>query len=315
MLKKRIYKLVAFFVSTSIIIYLMNFIFVPPMSDHWANHDRKINEDNIDTVFIGDSLGMNSIQPSIYDMNFQTVSYNACTACQDFSDSYFLLLDYIKSFPKIRNVILMLDYYNFSAELNYGMSSRIVQFNRIKSPYLKAKYVYDICSINDWYNILVRKSLYKISPTDVVKNVKVKTSSQYRNYEKLYDEESFYYDKGYICTYMTNQKKEETEYDVSAINVKSFETFKKIIELCKEKNISLSIIHSPMTSYRMSLLMNYDVLYKKVKETCDLFQIEYYDFNYSSNKMKLDDTNDFVDNSHLNYYGSCKFMTALCKVM
>ena len=315
MIKRRFLKVTASLILTVLFICLLNFLFVPPMNDHWANRDRKISENEIDTVFIGDSLGMYSVQPSVYDKEFNSFSYNACTACQDFSDSYFLLLDYINSFPRLKEVFLMLDYYNFSLDLNYGVSSRLVQFNRIRSPYLKAKYLYETCPINDWYNIVIKKALYKTDPNDVIKNINVKMSREYRNYNKLTNEDVFYCDKGYVCTYMTNHNESDQSYDVSKMNTDSLRYFNKIIELCNKKNIRLSVIHSPMTLNRMKSLKNYNELYLTVKSACESFNINYYDYNYPSKIIDLDYTSDFKDNTHLNYYGSCKFMKHLCRVL
>ena len=62
MIKRRFLKVTASLILTVLFICLLNFLFVPPMNDHWANRDRKISENEIDTLFIGDSLGMYSVQ-------------------------------------------------------------------------------------------------------------------------------------------------------------------------------------------------------------------------------------------------------------
>lgn len=313
MYKKRILKMTASLILMSFIICLFNFMFVPPMNDHWANKDRKRYESIIDTVFIGDSLGMYSIQPSLYDEKMGKISYNGCTACQDLSDSYFLLNDYINSFPQLKEVFLMLDYFNFNPDLDYGASSKLILFNRIKLPAVKIKYFCKSFSIDDWYNILIKKALYKTDFQEVVKNIETKSSSQYRNYGKLTGEEIFYFDKGYVCTYMTNQNKSDQAYDAAQINAESLEYFKKIIELCQENDISLSIVHSPMTANRITSLKNYSELYLSLKSVCNSFDIAYYDYNYPSKNIALDYVYDFKDNTHLNYFGSCKFMNEFCQ--
>ena len=46
-MKKRALKVTAFFIAICLLFKLMDFLFVPVMFDHWANHDRKLNESKI----------------------------------------------------------------------------------------------------------------------------------------------------------------------------------------------------------------------------------------------------------------------------
>ncbi len=78
---------------------------------------------------------------------------------------------------------------------------------------------------------------------------------------------------------------------------------KKIIELCREKNIKLEVIITPAASYVTDSDKQYiaDVL----------GDTAFYDFNDDFENLGLDLSRDFYDARHLNVYGAVKFTDIL----
>lgn len=315
-MKKRTLKVLASLLIVCLLFKLMDFLFIPVMFDHWANHDRKMNESKIDTIVLGDSLGMYCFQPEIYNEKMKAKSYNASSAGQTTMDSFFLLKDYIKSMPKLKRVIMLSDYYVFRDDQAFDVFwiNNIV-LNRIKSVPLKAEYLYKTNSVDNYYKFIFKKDLYELNYKSVVKNVKTKTSKEYLHYETSPQDGAFYYDNGYICIYSENS---HTNPEVSMVpfnNNTSYKYLEMLMDLCQNNGIEVIVAQSPITSNEMSSLYYYDVYHKKIENICKRYGVDFWDFNRYDFESALDPKKDYKDNVHLNYYGSCKFMDLFCKVL
>ncbi len=83
---------------------------------------------------------------------------------------------------------------------------------------------------------------------------------------------------------------------------KSREYLDKIIVYCKDNDIDLFLTVSPYITTDQD-----ELVYNQVHEIADSHGVRFDSTNYSYSVMNIDFENDFYDESHLNYYGSCKF--------
>lgn len=83
---------------------------------------------------------------------------------------------------------------------------------------------------------------------------------------------------------------------------KDLKYLKKIIELCKEKNIKLNFFTAPIYSYDYYFLDKYPKFEKDINEIVYDYDLKYYDF-----KDFLINKNSFNDPIHLNYHGTQHF--------
>ena len=83
---------------------------------------------------------------------------------------------------------------------------------------------------------------------------------------------------------------------------KSRDYLNRIIEYCDDNGIELFLTVTPyITTFQDELV------YNQVHDIANSFGIGFDSTNYSYSEMGIDFEHDFNDESHLNYYGSCKF--------
>lgn len=110
--------------------------------------------------------------------------------------------------------------------------------------------------------------------------------------------------KGYIPFWGQNPQiqPELDQVDSGDITVKSEMYLQKIIDYTKENDIKLFLIVSPYVTNS-----NDELVYNRVHEIADRNGLKFNSTNYAYDYMELDFKTDFSDDSHLNYWGSCKF--------
>ncbi len=293
----------------------VRFIIVPISYSHWAMHDLKEISGKIDTLIIGDSLPLYSVQPGIIDSHFNSCSFNASSPSQYMDETYYLLLDYIRKEENLKKVYLWLDYYNFLKEAESGnrISAQIV-YKRLRDPSVKLQYLKKFVNSDDAWEWIFqeRNSIGGIS--HIANTLKAKTSYEYRNYlplsnpEFLLDGGTYYYDKGYVRTDSCDAEYVEGIHDMKNISNENLQWYKKIIELCLSNNIELYIFHTPLKKNLLNATANYDSFFNKVREIAESHNCRYYDFNFYPDRDKMSDDTCFVNDSHLNYQGSLMFM-------
>lgn len=139
----------------------------------------------------------------------------------------------------------------------------------------------------------------------------------YRIYHSRYDDldandfNHFFWDsdtmenfKGYTPYLKRNPqiRPEITETRKDGLTEKSLKYLMKIINYTKEKDTTLILIAAPY------IITNEDArTYNQVEEIAKENGITFINFNNYYDDMGLDFERDFNDDSHLNYWGSCKF--------
>lgn len=110
--------------------------------------------------------------------------------------------------------------------------------------------------------------------------------------------------KGFTPYYMTTpfEKPELKQEKSGGISLKSEIYLQKIIDYCRKHNIELFLMVSPYKTTDED-----ELVYNRVHEIADMNGIQFNSTNYFYDSMELDFDEDFNDESHLNYQGSCKF--------
>ncbi len=93
-----------------------------------------------------------------------------------------------------------------------------------------------------------------------------------------------------------------TEVQAGGLTLKSEEYLRKIIQLTKEKGSELILVVVPYvetTDDRKT--------YLEIEEIAKEEEITFINYNELYDEIGIDFTSDFNDDSHLNYWGSCKF--------
>ena len=110
--------------------------------------------------------------------------------------------------------------------------------------------------------------------------------------------------KGYSPYYIVEPQEEPLleQSQSGGITLKSEIYLQKIIKYCKDHEIQLFLMVSPYITTDED-----ELVYNRVHEIADMNGINFNSTNYFYDRMELNFEEDFNDESHLNYSGSCKF--------
>lgn len=86
------------------------------------------------------------------------------------------------------------------------------------------------------------------------------------------------------------------------LTVKSEIYLQRIIDYCKDNDIELFLMVAPYMTTKED-----ETVYNRVHEIANYCGLEFQSTNFFYKEMEIDFEHDFNDESHLNYWGSCKF--------
>lgn len=128
----------------------------------------------------------------------------------------------------------------------------------------------------------------------------------------FWDEEHMEAFKGYT-PYLNTEiqiRPSVQEEGTNGLSRKSLKYLMKIIRYTKKQNSTLILIAAPY------IVTNEDTkTYHQVREIAEKQNLIFLNFNDCYDEIGLDFTKDFNDDSHLNYWGSCKFTRYLGKYL
>ncbi len=121
-----------------------------------------------------------------------------------------------------------------------------------------------------------------------------------------------YSDKGFIyCDYIINEDELDktnqfNSYDgrLWEFNKTQKEYLNKIVELCREENISLIFVTAPIANISLEKIKGYSLINKAIADFAKEKDIPYLDFNMVNVEEGLFENNNFRDYAHLNYSGA-----------
>ncbi len=99
-----------------------------------------------------------------------------------------------------------------------------------------------------------------------------------------------------------------TQSHSGGLTIKSEVYLKKIIEYTKDNDIELFLIVTPYITND-----DQELVYNRIREIAQMEAINFSSMNYDYEEIGIDFSKDFMDASHLNYYGAVKFTEYLGK--
>jgi len=298
------------FVTIGLIIFqLLTLIFVPkwtgyidPATPRWQEfYEEKKN--TIDVLLIGNSDVGRGLSPITLWKEYGITSFNLGTSNQTMGFSYYIIKEVIE-YQNIKTIVLDMDALFVKADAPEGEYRKL--FDNMKMGKTKLEVFQD-------ENINIDNKLSYIFPL-------LRFHSRWNELEKNdlrihknYDNTNSY--KGMamsnaIKPYIDNKKYMADKGKVETIPTLNLEYTKKIIELCKEKNIKLLMIELPSASSWSSA---------KSKATNELAKengIEFIDMNYLLDELNFDWLTDTADKgNHLNIDGAEKVSRYLGEIL
>lgn len=250
----------------------------------------------VDVFFIGSSRVYCHINPAVLYTDHGIASFNLASARQPPWSSYHYLVEGLKTqMPKLvvfdatcldltKPVFLNLKNHTLKNTTGYKPS-----LNRLEALLAVApedeipEYLFDFYHYHNRYTDL--------GPQD---------------FKPWMGERIYKYYKGFTILYRTQKIKNPHNWDDDtclALPVECEDYYRRIIELCKARNIPLLIILSPYpstSSYKISL-------FNEAGKIAAEYNVPFINFNHLYDEIGLDFNTDIADEWHVNYLGSLKY--------
>lgn len=257
-------------------------------------HEVDNPKENYDTIVLGASHARSAIDPQKFDDKLGTNSLSMAIPGEIIKDSYYLLKESARN-NNIKKVILDIDYQYWFEPQREGYSNESFIYSQLSwtSP-VKWQYLFDNMDNLDVRYAFTKRLSYLCSPTGLTTNIRHKNSQDYKD-NNIYnldvaDANGPYIGKGFFSRVTNGELPGGLDYvntwsDVAFDDISGLITdeFDKIYNYCKDNNIELICVTSPIAPSAMKIL-NMDVVDNKMQELFNKYDVTYYNFN----KARLD---------------------------
>ncbi len=289
----------------------------------WYGFNKK---EPIDTVFVGDSLCSNALNPEIFDEITGQSSFNMGTNSQSLTCSYLAIKNAIFS-KQVKHVVLLLNYPQLRGNI-YGSAKSQTAFleglNKISNPRQKINnYLYytgldknfikpvSVNILMPWiynhvdftYYSLKKNVIAKFKGKTAYENMNTKRHSYDLNGYEYYPERKIDYDR--LRTVFQKPPSKKT------VNNESLQWLGSIIELCQSNKVDLLAIYPPHPHF--DVLYNGDTHFKmmeQVKTFVTDYNVPFYDFSLIKPEYFDIKDNYFRDREHMTPSGATDFTKA-----
>ncbi len=294
------------------LLFVLTPVFIPKSYGVWATTAvmdgfYELEEDSIEVLFLGSSQIMTAVSPMQLYEETGITSYNLGTEQQNLVTSYFLLkeaLQYQKPKVVVLDVFFLYPYYSDSA-LNSKEEFVRKAFDYMKWSPNKLEAVRTICSLDDrhelknyffpflrfhsrWSDLSLSDFTYLFrDKANPLKGFSIATEKEALDFQ------------GFTFTDSTK----------AAAPLETMEQyFEKIVSLCEENNISLVLIKTPRGNGSFG-----EDYHNGIQTLADKHALPFLDFNEKSlfDEIAFDASADYLDVSHVNYYGAEKITAYL----
>ena len=309
---KEIVRCIGFMAGVFLIMWVIDFACVQTGYVNYIlrNVCNKNSDTNYDTVIIGASHARASSDPDIIDEYAGTYAINMAIPGETVKDSYYLLEETCRT-NDIKTVILDIDYqYYFNPPKEGFFTEQFIQCQMSWGSYVKWQYIFDNMNRMDIRNVFTRNLVCSYKLSNIKENIKQKTSKGYKEADINtldVDGTAYYVGRGYfyispvngelagqklIDDWSTRSKEQITGYPLKYLN--------KIIDYCRNNNIELIAVTSPITPTSVSSL-HMENVHDTFTRLLEDKGVSYYDFNMARFDILPRTDNDFVDKEgHMN---------------
>lgn len=290
-------------------------------------HDLYEQEENIDYLFVGSSHCYRSVIPSVIDEKKGGHSFNCGSSAQRLDGSLALIKEVLKDHQP-KEIILDI-YYDMIDTINHNereqLTSTYAIADYMKFSWNKISYLLSASSVDYYTNsfIVGRRNWKKIYDFDYINDLlNKKSSDEYKNFIWINDEgdEGYYCDRGYVAFDGKMAEDIDENRDIISIDINSFtdewkEELREVVAICKEHNIKLITVASPLPERTFRLIQNYDEYVNFITTLLNEMDVEYYDFNLPQHLIEEIDEECFKDADHLNSKGAKIYSEVLADII
>ncbi len=255
----------------------------------------ELPENSVDVLVLGSSHAYQGINTAVMWQEYGYTVFNLCGPAQPIWNTYYYFEEALKTqSPKV----VILDVYTVHFAFDYDETSNAIKntyglkWSDTKKEAIKASFDSEKYGEQYLYEFLQTHSRYSdLSKTDF--------------YPYMANEEMYESYKGFYCYYKSKEVADKDYTDVDYLNYmteKNYEYYTKILELAKERNISIFVTAIPFAAN------NYYVgHFNEAQLIAEQYGVPFYNLlKEYKDDLGLDYKTDFADNQHLNHLGNTK---------
>ena len=251
---------------------------------NFRNDIHKLEKNQYDDLFVGTSHGKAGINPEVVDRITGERSLNLCLGGEEVQDSYYIIKEACRV-NKPKKIIYELDpgYWVTSATL--GPEYRTI-YDELPMSGVKTEYYLDKIWNSDFRTTLFPWYLYRKGIKGAATRFCSKFSQEYRNYDdRFYNQPAqSYTEQGQIRIHRSDAPKTETNlilWDKDQLKPDAVKSFTRIVNLCKEQNIKLMVVTTPVPQETLEKYHdNFENANKFFTSLMEKEGVEYYNYNY-----------------------------------
>jgi hypothetical protein len=311
------------------------FRYIYVTEDDWARifwHNYYAREDNIDNVYLGSSHVYCGINPFVLDEKNGQNNYNISIGYMRMNGAYYALKEVLDQ-NDVTRVVLDMDYFTTTGTEGDLEDKDTVTYNwyvadGMKWSMNKVRFLLsatDSSFYADSFFPFLRFKSYMFDRDYIRQTVASKQTDAYRNAEYRIEDESGvveYQKKGYGYSTRQLQGEDRLIYQHSVLQEESPLTasseayLRKLIELCRDRNVELVLIAVPIYDLQTICAEHYDAYTAQIRQIADEYGLSFYDFNLSrSEYLDIQKPEYFMNFAHLNATGAKLFSSYLDDVL
>ncbi|MBQ8279952.1 MAG: SGNH/GDSL hydrolase family protein [Roseburia sp.] len=316
-------KPLGFVIALCLVNGLLSFLIEPVRGSSGTMWKEYYQEESLDTVFVGSSFCVATFDPYVFDEELGVKSFNMGTPLQAIDQTISALETALED-HEIKNVIIGTGFFVFQeeafdkAELTFE-KAKARQMGGLKGIAEGARYMLKEGvrdtekSINYLFPWLYNQE--EVSVEFISQNVSKKIDAWHTPEVKETSK------KGYRCfegvvDYDTQWEINSYTYYDQSFDEELLEQFGKLLQLCKEQEVDVIVINSPHPTFDVvSCYETYAQSEAIVKELCQEYGADYYNFSLAKPELFDAKPEYFYDFEHLNDEGAKVFSRALCEFL
>lgn len=251
---------------------------------NFRNDIHKLETNQYDDLFVGTSHGKAGINPEVVDKITGEKSLNLCLGGEEVQDSYYIIKEACRV-NKPKKIIYELDPGYWVSTATLGPEYRTV-YDEFPMSEVKVEYYLDKIWNVDFRTTLFPWYLYRKGIKGAGARFTSKFSHAYKNYDdSFYNEPSqAYISQGQIRIHRSDAPKTEANlilWDKKKLKSDAVKSFEKIVKLCKENNIKLTVVTTPVPQETLEKYHdNFENANKFFTSLMEKEWVEYYNYNY-----------------------------------
>ncbi len=257
----------------------------------------------LDTVFLGASHAYRAFDPTVIDPILGTHSYNLSGALMSMRSRLLLLQEEVSRNP-VKTVVLEVSFNTMSrVRRNEGIEGDLYTMSRLDRFSDRVSFFFGFY-FDEWPDVY-----YKF----VSEGVNVLASRIKGQFVQKKGDRRF----GFVPTGPGNYKFTDNYQSIyrtrwkwinESVDEENLSCLDQITALCKEKNIELILVTTPISKEQLCSYGDYDVPYRWYCQYAEAQGLRYVDFNlYKEKETLFPDSEMFFDTLHLNTEGAERF--------